>query len=93
MNNKINMFLNNIMEAEPMVQDKEDKYDFSAKPGETFDDVERRQVEAALQEEIREAEGIISHFVGIGSAYGIDITVDEIGDPIPPPLVESEDES
>jgi len=61
MNNKINMFLNNIMEAEnyddiermevegalqeeireaeAMMQDKEDPYDFNAKPGETFDDV------------------------------------------------------
>ena len=115
MNNKINMFLNIIMEAEnyddiermeveaalqeeireaeAMMEDKEDQYDFNPKPGETFDDVERRQINAALQEEIREAERIIAHFFDVGSAYGTDITVDEIGDPIPPPLDESGDES
>ena len=117
MNNKIYMFLNNIMpqnyydieqmevedalqeeilKAEAMVvEDEEDPYNFNAtKPDESYDDVERRQVVEALEEEIREAERTIAYFVGIGSEQeDTDITVDEIGDPKPPPLVESGDES
>ena len=82
---QINICLNSIMEVNP-------EYNFYANEGESFLEMEDRQINWQLQQDIAEAEMIITHLDQKGNEYGIDLDESSVGGPLPPPGFLDDDE-
>lgn len=71
------------------------EYNFYANEGESFVEMEDRQINWQLQQDIAEAERIITHLDQTGIIYGINLNKPSVSGPLPPPekvLDEDEDE-
>jgi hypothetical protein len=69
------------------------EYNFYANEGEsTFGDMEDRQINWQLQQDIAEAEMIITHLDQKGNEYEIDLDESSVGGPLPPPGFLDDDE-
>ena len=68
------------------------EYNFYANEGESFLEMEDRQINWQLQQDIAEAEMIITHLDQKGNEYGIDLDESSVGGPLPPPGFLDDDE-
>tara|TARA_B110000285_G_C15083382_1_gene594781 strand:+ start:471 stop:1631 length:1161 start_codon:yes stop_codon:yes gene_type:complete len=68
------------------------EYNFYPNEGESYTEMEDRQINWQLQEDIKEAEKIINHLDQTGSIYEIDLNESVVGSPLPPRLLDDDDD-